>query len=235
MVAHCENDARYNRGRIDETRFDTTAEPPLCRARQPEEPLSILDAAAVVAALGGTAARHRQSQRLLRSRTGRHEKNAHCCSSMRSRPRFGPPEPRRGLIHATMGRPYVEEMARLPETFAWVAEIVKIEPLLQAIRTAGHLPLRAIGSGGSLTCAHALAGLHQRYTGYVATVTTPLEAVSEPLDAAFAAWLLSAGGGNVDVLAAARSLIRREPRQIGVLCGHDASPLATSWNLRCLW
>ena len=125
-----------------------------------------------------------------------------------------------------MGRPYVEEMARLPETFAWVAEIVKIEPLLQAIRTAGHLPLRAIGSGGSLTCAHALAGLHQRYTGYVATVTTPLEAVSEPLDAAFAAWLLSAGGGNVDVLAAARSLIRREPRQIGVLCGHDASPLA---------
>ena len=125
-----------------------------------------------------------------------------------------------------MARPYAEEMARLAETFAWAAEIVDLEPLRQAIRTAGHLPLRAIGSGGSLTGAHALAALHQRYTGHLATVATPLEAVGEPLGATIAVWLLSAGGGNVDVVAAAKSLIQREPRQIGVLCGRDASPLA---------
>ena len=125
-----------------------------------------------------------------------------------------------------MARPYSEEMARLAETFAWVAEVVDLKPLCQAIRTAEHLPLCAIGSGGSLTSAHALAALHQRYTGRLATVATPLEAVGEPLGATVAAWLLSAGGGNVDVVAAAKSLIQREPRQIGVLCGHDASPLA---------
>ena len=117
-------------------------------------------------------------------------------------------------------------MARLGETFAWVAEAVDLEPLCQAIRTAGNLPLRAIGSGGSLTGAYGLAALHQRYTGHLATVATPLEAICEPLGASSVAWLLSAGGGNVDVVEAAKALIRRETRQIGVLCGRDASPLA---------
>lgn len=130
------------------------------------------------------------------------------------------------MTHAIMAKPYAEEMERVAETFAWVAEIVDIEPLRHAIRTAAQSPLRAVGSGGSLTGAHTLAALHQRHTGQLATVATPLEAVGEPLGATVAAWLLSAGGGNVDVLAAARSLIQREPRQIGVLCGRDASPLA---------
>ena len=130
------------------------------------------------------------------------------------------------MTYATMAKPYAEEMARLSETFAWVAEIVGLEPLRQAIQTARHLPLCAIGSGGSLTGAHALAALHQRYTGHVATVATPLEAVNEPLGASVAVWLLSARGSNVDVVAAAKSLIQREPRQIGVLCGADPSPLA---------
>ena len=125
-----------------------------------------------------------------------------------------------------MARRYAEEMAQLGETFAWVAEVVDVEALRQAIRTAGQSPVRAIGSGGSLTGAHALAALHQRYTGHLAAVATPLEAVGEPLSGNVAAWLLSAGGGNVDVVAAAKSLIQREPRQMGVLCGRDASPLA---------
>ena len=125
-----------------------------------------------------------------------------------------------------MAKPYAEEMERLAETFAWVAEIVDLGPLRQAIRTAEHFPLRAIGSGGSLTGAHALVALHQRYTGHLATVATPLEAVGEPLGATIAVWLLSASGSNVDIVAAAKSLILREPRQIGVLCARDASPLA---------
>ena len=113
----------------------------------------------------------------------------------------------------------------LAETFAW-AEEADLRPLQEAVRVASLSPLRVIGSGGSLTTAHALAGLHQRYTGLLAAVATPLEAVDEPLDAAIAAWLLSAGGGNADIMAAANTLIQREPRQIGVLCGRDASPLA---------
>ena len=124
-----------------------------------------------------------------------------------------------------MARPYAGEMAKLAETFDRAAT-ADLEPLCQALRTSGLSPLRAIGSGGSLTGAHALAGLHQRYTGHLAAVTTPLEAIDEPLDANVATWLLSAGGGNTDILAAAKTLILREPRQIGVLCGRESSPLA---------
>ena len=115
-------------------------------------------------------------------------------------------------------------MAMLTETFAW-AEIVDIRSLQQAVRAARLSPLRAVGSGGSLTAAHALAGLHQRYTDLLAAVATPLEAIDNPLDAAIATWLLSAGGGNPDIMAAAKTLIWREPRQLGVLCGREASPL----------
>ena len=124
-----------------------------------------------------------------------------------------------------MARPYAGEMAKLPETFAWAAA-ADLQPLRRAVRIAGLSPLRIIGSGGSLTGAHALAGLHQRYTGHLAAVATPLEAVDEPLDAAVATWLMSAGGGNADILAAAKALILREPCQIGVLCGRETSLLA---------
>ena len=123
-----------------------------------------------------------------------------------------------------MAQPYAGEMTKLAETFAWAAA-ADLQPLRQAVRIAGLSPLRAIGSGGSLTGAHALAGLHQRYTGHPATVATPFEAAEEPLGATVATWLLSAGGGNVDIVDAAKTLIRREPRQLGVLCGRDASPL----------
>ena len=124
-----------------------------------------------------------------------------------------------------MARSYVGEMASLSETFAWAAE-ADLCPLRQAVGAAGRSSLRAIGSGGSLTAAHALASLHQHHTGHLAAVATPLEAIDKPLDAAVATWLLSAGGGNADIVAAARALILCEPRQIGVLCGRQSSPLA---------
>ena len=120
---------------------------------------------------------------------------------------------------------YGRELTRLAETFAWAAA-TDIDPLCRAVRSAGLSSLRAIGSGGSLTGAHALASLHQHYTGRLAAVTTPLQAVDEPLDATTATWLLSARGSNVDIVAAARAMIVREPRQVGVLCGRKASPLA---------
>ena len=120
---------------------------------------------------------------------------------------------------------YTREMARLADTFAWAAT-ADIKPLCQAVHGAGLSPLRAIGSGGSLTGSHALVSLHRRYTGHLAAVSTPLHAIDEPLDATTSTWLLSASGSNVDIVAAARALIAREPRQLGVLCGHELSPLA---------
>lgn len=123
-----------------------------------------------------------------------------------------------------LGR-YARELSKLADTFAW-ATAADIRSLRQAVRNACHSPLRAIGSGGSLTSAHALASLHQHYTGRLAAVATPLAAVDEPLNSAVATWLISASGSNIDIVTAAKTLIVREPRQLGVLCGREASPLA---------
>ena len=124
-----------------------------------------------------------------------------------------------------MAKPYAAEMSKLADTLAWTAT-ADIAPLREAVRMAGFSPLLGVGSGGSLTAAHALAGMHQRWTGRIAAVATPLEVLAEPLETNMTTWLLSAGGGNVDVLAVAKALIAREPRQLVVLCGRDDSPLA---------
>jgi fructoselysine-6-P-deglycase FrlB-like protein len=126
-----------------------------------------------------------------------------------------------------LAKPYNLEMSKLADTFVW-ATTSDVGPLRQAVKTAGLSNLLAIGSGGSLTAAHLLAGLHQRWTGRLATVATPLDAVAEPVEPAVATWLLSAGGGNVDILAAFRALVAREPRQLGILCGRPGSALAAA-------
>lgn len=124
-----------------------------------------------------------------------------------------------------MARPYASEMTKLQETLEWAIHI-DIAPLRRAIRTAALSSVRSIGSGGSLTAAYALVEFHQRYTGRVAAVATPLEAMERTLTAGVSEWLFSAGGGNVDILAAAQTLIEREPRQLAVVCGREDSPLA---------
>ena len=58
-------------------------------------------------------------------------------------------------------------------------------------------------------------------------VATPLDATTERLDGGVATWLISAGGGNVDILAGAEALVMREPRQVAVLCGREDSRLAS--------
>lgn len=126
-----------------------------------------------------------------------------------------------------MAKPYTTEMSKLAGTFAW-AMASDIGQLRKAVKTASLSPLLAIGSGGSLTAAQALASLHQRCTGHLATVATPLEAIAEPLASSAAIWLLSASGRNVDILAAFRALVEREPRQLSVLCGRSDSPLANA-------
>jgi HAD superfamily hydrolase (TIGR01484 family) len=100
-----------------------------------------------------------------------------------------------------------------------------ISPVRAAVRTAALYPVRAIGSGGSLTVAQAVASFHRAETHHLATIATPLEAGSEDLESRLSNWIFSAGGSNVDVLAAARALIAREPRQLAVMCGREGSPL----------
>ena len=124
-----------------------------------------------------------------------------------------------------MAKPYQSEIAKFTDTFAWT-KTVDVTPLRQAVRTAAHSSILAVGSGGSLTVAHALVGFHRRLTGRISTVATSLEAILEPLESDIAVWLISAGGNNGDILAAAKALIAREPRQVAVLCGRRNSRLS---------
>jgi len=123
-----------------------------------------------------------------------------------------------------LAKPYELEISRLEETFRWACA-ADISGLEGAVKHAGLSPLAAVGSGGSLTAAQVLVALHQSYTGKPGIVQTPLEAVDTVFEAAVSQWLLTAGGTNVDINAAARSLIEREHRQIAVLCGRANSPI----------
>ena len=124
-----------------------------------------------------------------------------------------------------MAKPYKSEIAKIADTFAWTTT-VDIDPLRRVVRAAGNSSILAVGSGGSLTAAHALVGFHQRSTGRISMVATSLEAISEPPENDVAAWLISAGGNNGDILAAAKVLIARELRQVAVLCGRQNSRLS---------
>lgn len=124
-----------------------------------------------------------------------------------------------------MAKPYALEMSKLSTTLEW-ASTADIAPLAAAVRSAFSLPLRAIGSGGSLTAAHCLAFLHRNLAGQIAVVETPFEATGSDIASPHSAWLLSAGGGNVDIISAFKNLSSKEPRQLAVLCGKHESPLS---------
>lgn len=125
-----------------------------------------------------------------------------------------------------MGRPYETEIANLPATYRLAAR-VSIEPLRRAIQGSMAGPLVAIGSGGSLSAAHFAAALHQSCCGHIAKAMTPLESTAF----AFAgrdvsALLLSAGGGNPDIVAAFKSVVVQEPAHVAVLTSKSGSKLA---------
>ena len=125
-----------------------------------------------------------------------------------------------------MGKPYVEELSRLAETYNWALS-APVEALSNAVRSASSHPLVAVGSGGSYTTAQFTAAVHRQYTSGFASAMTPLEAVLTPQTLRQSSvLLLTAGGKNPDVLGAFRKLLAREPRRLLVLCARSGSPLA---------
>lgn len=126
-----------------------------------------------------------------------------------------------------MARPYAQEMGRLTQTLAWSGS-TPIDDLVRAVGSAALGPLVAVGSGGSLSAAHFLAQVHQSLAGQLARTATPAELINEPAPRNASIWLLSAGGGNVDINAAFEDAVVREPRQLAVLCGRGQSPLSSA-------
>src|SRR5947209_11059769 len=102
-----------------------------------------------------------------------------------------------------------------------------IEPLAKVLTASLSLPIIATGSGGSLTAAHFASSLHQRCAGRIAKAVTPLELVSSaPSVKDVSVLMLSAGGGNPDIIGAFKKVVAREPQRLIVVCSRTKSPLS---------
>lgn len=128
-----------------------------------------------------------------------------------------------------MGRPYEAEMLKLTGTFKWASSIC-IEKILKFIEKTNNLKLLAIGSGGSLTTANFIAYIHQKYTGQLATTSTPLRVMELSHSTDIVAWLLSASGKNHDIKTALNRLLIQEVKQIGAFCCKTNSPISKIVN-----
>lgn len=136
-----------------------------------------------------------------------------------------------------MGRPYAKELVELDATYAWAVQ-ASVSDLARSVAATARLPLVAIGSGGSLTCAHFAALLHTRLTGKASQTLTPYELVASPQRLEESAVLIcSAGGSNPDVITAAELVTRRMPRHLFAVTTKRGSALqeqleAAAWP-RC--
>ena len=125
-----------------------------------------------------------------------------------------------------MGKPYANELEALDDTYSW-ALAAPVHELARWFRSAAGLPLIAVGSGGSFTSAVYASFVHGLFTGRVAKAVTPLDATVSPLHFADLAFLLlSAGGGNPDIIACVERAGRNPPSRFGVFCTRKGSPLA---------
>lgn len=125
-----------------------------------------------------------------------------------------------------MGRPYANEMALLPTTYAWALS-TDIEEFAIGVREAASRPLVVVGSGGSLTAAHHAADLHQRVLGQLARVMTPYEVVAfggPPRGSAVL--MFSAGGRNTDIRGALEVCLKAEPDVLVLVTGSEHGPAA---------
>lgn len=123
-----------------------------------------------------------------------------------------------------MGKPYKEELARLPETTV-EAFSFDIAVLKRAVEDASGYGLIIVASGGSLTGAHYLADCHQRAVGHPCRAVSALVFQSDPSFARGHVWLLSAGGRNNDIMAAAEHAIASGARSVTALIAVKESPL----------
>lgn len=124
-----------------------------------------------------------------------------------------------------LGRPYAEELHGLERTYQW-ARRADLGNWCAALELKG-LPLVAVGSGGSLSLAHYVARLNERFGGGLSRADTPLSLIKGSDDLRnTAVVVLSARGRNPDVLAVYRKVVQAEPKRLIVICSSVGSPLA---------
>ena len=110
-----------------------------------------------------------------------------------------------------LARPFKSEMTELLGTLEWVGS-ADLSEVVAGLARARYQPIVAVGSGGSLSAAQHLARLHRTFRRRLSVAMTPYQFRSEPTPADAHCWVFSAGGSNVDVLAAVSAAIRAEAR-----------------------
>jgi hypothetical protein len=125
-----------------------------------------------------------------------------------------------------MGKPYQFELQSLPQTYEWALKR-NLASLSRLKEDLAGFSLYSIGSGGSLSAAAYGAYLHGIGCGGLSVALTPLEFRAKEQLRNTAVLIYSAGGGNVDVIAALRHAIGREANFISTMSLAPESKLAS--------
>lgn len=116
-------------------------------------------------------------------------------------------------------------MAELGATLEWVAQ-ADISDILSSLDRARYESIIAVGSGGSLSAAHHLARLQMRFNRRVSVAVTPYQFRTNPVADGAHCWIFSAGGSNVDVIAATTAANRAEPAGVNAVTVRGRSALS---------
>lgn len=116
-------------------------------------------------------------------------------------------------------------MAELSATLDWVTH-ADLADLVACFESGKYRPLVAVGSGGSLSAAHHLARLHRTFCANLSVALTPYQFRTEPVPRAAHCWIFSAGGSNVDVVAAVTAARRAEVAAVNALTIRSRSALS---------
>ena len=110
-----------------------------------------------------------------------------------------------------MGKPYLDDLALLPEAVRF-DDTDTLEQLSEALYyETSEEPMRYVASGGSMTAAHYAAMLHEYFYELRGEARTPLEIMRRPVPLGHHC-IISAGGGNLDVLSVADYLCDLQDR-----------------------
>lgn len=120
----------------------------------------------------------------------------------------------------------------LAATCEW-ARRAEISALAKSFNMLRGRPLLVVGSGGSLSACTFAARLHETYACLPARVLTPLEFIRHPAPQTAGVLLLSAGGNNPDILAAARHAIVSEYSPVAGLCTRTDTRLKAHLSSYC--
>lgn len=124
-----------------------------------------------------------------------------------------------------MGRPFAQELEKIPDTYSWALN-VELNISSEYLNKIQSAPSFVIGSGGSLSACYFLAMLLQK-NGYISKAATPLDLYyAKEIIHSSNIIFISASGKNSDILFAHSLSAEFEAKNIFSICMKQGSLLA---------